>query len=464
MKHICLEPWQSHPLSYANTSIRLFEYDGTLLRGISATYESQVRELFKKGIVDTLVNRDLLVQTEISEYSSDEYPLILKHERIPTITYPVEWPPEALRAAGMAVLDLQEALLNYKQLLGDINPWNILFRGTQPVFVDFGSLVWGAAATIEQFVHEFHSYYIWPLQLAGKGLWRYVVYLVGDFNRALQYEDVLLLLGPRELARPATSTGIVDKYLRRFRAGAKRGRASRGNATDLRLTIDNLRASLSGLKLPKKESQSTCAKFPMDRQTFDQSNDWNQKQLSVKQILEEVSPISLLDMCSSDSWYSVLAGSMGIRVVSSDGVPEMMNEFYLTACNYEGDIYPIVMDFCDPTPARGVANSWFKPATQRFRSDMVMCLAAIPRLVFGSQLSFDQIVGGLAAFSEKWLLVEFIPREDNMVGQYGEARQHHWYTEPSFVRALEYRFRIRRTYLSFPATRKLFLCERNGAA
>jgi len=155
---------------------------------------------------------------------------------------------------------------------------------------------------------------------------------------------------------------------------------------------------------------------------------------------------------------------MGIRVVSSDVVPEMMNQLYLTARNGDRDIYPIVMDFCDPSPARGVANNWFKPATERFRSEMVMCLAAVPTLVFGSQLSFDQIVAGLAAFSEKWLLVEFIPREDEIAGKYWEARQHHWYTQANFVHALEHHFRIRRTYLSFPATRKLFLCERNEAA
>ena len=476
MKHISLEPWQSHPLSFANTSIRLFEYDGMLLRGISATYEPQVRELFKKGVLDALIARDLLVQTEISDYSSDEYPLVLKHERISTITYPAEWAPEALRAVGMAVLDLQEVLLNHGYILGDISPWNILFRRTEPVFVDFGSLVWGAAATIEQFVNEFHRYYIWPLQLAKKGLWRYVIYLVGDFNHAVQYDDALLLLGPRELARSATFPGrariwpgeflrrtlpeSVNKYLRRLGIGVK-APAAKPSATDLRVRIDDLRASLSGVKLPKSDR---WAKYYEESQTFDRLNDWNQKQLSVKQVLGEVSPRSLFDVCPSGGWYSLLAGSMGIRVVSSDVVPEMMNQLYLTARNGDRDIYPIVMDFCDPSPARGVANNWFKPATERFRSEMVMCLAAVPTLVFGSQLSFDQIVAGLAAFSEKWLLVEFIPREDEIAGKYWEARQHHWYTQANFVHALEHHFRIRRTYLSFPATRKLFLCERNEAA
>src|ERR1700731_3582072 len=203
MKHITLVASQSHPLSYANTSLRLFEHDGVLLRGIGSSYEAQVRELFGKRVLDPIIARGLLVETEISDYTCDEYPLVLKHERIPTITYPTEWPPEALRAAGMAVLDLQEAMLDHGCILGDINPWNILFRHARPIFVDFGSLMWGTAASVGQFLDEFKRYYLWPLQLAKKGLWRYVIYLFGNYNNGVQYGDALLLLGPSELAKSA---------------------------------------------------------------------------------------------------------------------------------------------------------------------------------------------------------------------------------------------------------------------
>src|SRR5439155_1203998 len=163
----------------------------------------------------------------------------------------------------------------------------------------------------------------------------------------------------------------VNKYLQRLGIGVK-APAAKPSTTDLRVRIDDLRASLSGVKLPKSDR---WAKYYEESQTFDRLNDWNQKQLSVKQVLGEVSPRSLFDVCPSGGWYSLLAGSMGIRVVSSDVVREMMNQLYLTARNGERDVYPSVMDCCDRSP-----------------------------------------------------------------------------------------FRIRRTYLSFPATRKLFLCERNETA
>jgi len=467
MKHISLGPSHSHPLSYSNTSLRLFEYNGALLRGIGPAYESRVRELFDKRVLDTIIAQDLFVPTEISDYSCDEYPLILKHEKIPTITYPTEWSPEALRAAGMTVLDLSEILLNQKYMVIDINPWNVLFRRTRPVFVDFGSIVPCSSAGSKQFLDEFNRYYLWPLRLAKKGLWRYVIYFFGDYNNGVRYGDARLLLGSRELgqslalfsaAKTLLGSGLrrlpepAKRHLRRLRS-VRLELAPRLDVFDLRTKIDQLRRSLSEVALPKADDWK-------HGRSNEQFNDWNPKQHNVKQLFGKVSPKSLFDVCSNRGWYSLLAESMGIRAVSSDVLPEAMSELYLKARDGDRDIHPIVMDFCDPSPARGVANNWFKAATQRFRSDMVMCLGAIHKLVFGSQLSFDQIVAGLGAFSKKWLLVEFIPREDQTAGKYWAQRPYDWYTESEFVRALEHRFQLRQTFPSFPEARKLLLCER----
>lgn len=450
-----------------------------LLRGISATYESQVRELFSKPMLRRIMANDLLVQTEISEYSSDDYPLILKHERIPITTYPTEWSPEALRAAATTVLDLQEALLDHGCILGDINPWNILFRRTRPIFVDFGSLLWGEAASVGQFLDEFNRYYLWPLILAKKGLWRYVINLFGNYNSGVLYGDALLLLGPSELTKSTTlfeAIGIwlgeglkgalpesAKIHLRRFRNRVKSRMVAKLSVADLGTQVRHLRELLSAVQLPKGDGWTRYyEEFPKHGQGFDQSLDWNQKQLNVRQILSELSPKSLFDMCSNRGWYSQLAESLGIRVVSADIVPEVMNQLYLAARIDDRDIHPIVMDFCYPSPARGVANKWFSAATERFRSEMVMCLAAMHNLVFGSQLSFDQIVSGLASFSERWLLIEFISKEDETAGKYWNPRRHDWYTESNFVRALEQQFRVQQTYSSFPEKRKLFLCERRN--
>jgi hypothetical protein len=61
---------------------------------------------------------------------------IFEHERIPFPSYPQEWPPEMLWEAGRLTLDLGRAVLAEDYGLKDATPHNVLFRGSEPVFID----------------------------------------------------------------------------------------------------------------------------------------------------------------------------------------------------------------------------------------------------------------------------------------------------------------------------------------
>ena len=61
---------------------------------------------------------------------------VFEHERISFPSYPHEWPPEMLQAAGRLTLELAQAALAEGFGLKDATPSNILFRGSEPVFTD----------------------------------------------------------------------------------------------------------------------------------------------------------------------------------------------------------------------------------------------------------------------------------------------------------------------------------------
>ncbi len=473
MKHIDLEPRHWHPFSFIDLNTRLFDYEGILLRGIRAGFESHTRELFDKGVVNRITMRGLFVPTEISEYSCEEYPLILKHERISPVTYPPEWAPEALRAAGLAVLDLQEFLLVDGYMVDDVFPWNFVFRRTRPIFIDFGSILPITRLRHEQVLRDFNRYYLWPLQLGEKGLWRYVVHLFSDKSKGVTYEDAVLL-GVVNSHEPSIIIQQAKKRLRSLLARTlpeklkrylqRRQNARKPISPDLRAQIDKLRTALLAVRLPTCCATTCNHAFPRHADDLNDMGEWNRKQLSVLQVLQTTAPKSLFDMCCNAGWYSALAESLGTQVIAADVVPEMVSHVYKHARAGDRNIYPIVMDFRFPTPAGGVANNWFKPATERLRSEMVLCLDATHHLVWRGILSFEQIVAGLESFTTKWLLVEFIPPEDDIAGGYWQLRPYPWYTEGGFVQALKTRFVIREVFPSFPPHRKLFLCEGKNIA
>ena len=65
---------------------------------------------------------------------------VVEHERLWFPSYPYEWPAEMLHASALLTLDLAIATLDEHQGLKDATPFNVLFNGPRPVFVDWLSV------------------------------------------------------------------------------------------------------------------------------------------------------------------------------------------------------------------------------------------------------------------------------------------------------------------------------------
>ena len=64
---------------------------------------------------------------------------MLRHARIPFVSYPYEWTFSMLKDAALLQLDLLLAALDHDLVLKDSTPYNVQFAGGRPVFVDVGS-------------------------------------------------------------------------------------------------------------------------------------------------------------------------------------------------------------------------------------------------------------------------------------------------------------------------------------
>src|SRR5690606_9490848 len=58
-------------------------------------------------------------------YRAIDGQLLIEHERVPFPSYPYEWAPEMLEAAGMLTLELNETLLAEGRGLKDSTPYNV---------------------------------------------------------------------------------------------------------------------------------------------------------------------------------------------------------------------------------------------------------------------------------------------------------------------------------------------------
>jgi hypothetical protein len=134
--------------SFRDPDSRVFYADGSVLRALSERGLADWRVLAGSRLFAGATQQGRLVATEEAELDED-LPLlrteraagVLRHERIPFVSYPYEWTPGMLRDAALLTLDLLLAGLDEDITLKDATPYNVQFRGAQPVFVASSSSI-----------------------------------------------------------------------------------------------------------------------------------------------------------------------------------------------------------------------------------------------------------------------------------------------------------------------------------
>jgi hypothetical protein len=179
----------------------------------------------------------------------------------------------------------------------------------------------------------------------------------------------------------------------------------------------------------------------------------------VSAVLSDIRPKTVLDVASNRGWYAQLAASLGAVVVAYDIDEGCVAQLYQDALSAGQPVLPLVMDFLNPSPARGICFGTLASAPQRLHCQFVLALGIVHHLVFKKKLSFAQIVDQLSTFVSEWLLIEFIPHEDRYVREWW-TEEYSWYTIENFEQSLLRQFRSITRVPSFPEPRVLVLCQR----
>lgn len=111
-----------------------------LFRGIYPRRVSFYRDFLKSPAYLSLHESGRIVETSIADLALRDFGAVLEHKKIAQISYCFEWPPEMLKDAALATLDICDRLLLDGKTLQDATPWNILFNRLNPVLIDFTSV------------------------------------------------------------------------------------------------------------------------------------------------------------------------------------------------------------------------------------------------------------------------------------------------------------------------------------
>lgn len=401
--------------------IRLLTDDGAA--DLNAFIGSPVHHSFAEA--GLITGTRILTGLELREALSAHGPQVAtkvtaaaEHERIWFPSYPYEWPPRMLHAAGRLTLRFAEDLLGSGLGLKDATPHNLLFRGPKPVFVDLSSIerrdprdpTWLPYA-------QFARTFLLPL-LVNKYFGLPLGQILEFARDGLEPETVYRMCGPiRRLTLPFLPLVTLPTWLgsRRSVRGPSTYRQRRSRTPDearyiLARIFRHLGRTLERLT-PSPAKSSWFNYMSPERQ---ESEAFGAKRDFVLQALGEICPKTVLDVGCNTGYMSSLAAGVGARVVAIDQDAAVIEEVWRTATQKSLDILPLVVDITSPSPSTGWRNaerlSFLERAFGAF--DAVLMLAVIHHMIVSERIPLNEIVKLAAELTRKALVIEFVEPSD----------------------------------------------------
>ena len=357
--------------------------------------------------------------------------MLLEHERIAFASYPYEWPPEMLHAAAVLTLDLARALAADGLGLKDATPYNVLFRGPEPVFIDVlsferrepGDPTWLPYA---QFVRTF----LLPL-LANRSYGVGLDQLLTTRRDGLEPEELYRWIGPLQR--------LLPPYLSLVTMPALLGARHKQDDTAIyrkKLLPDPekarfiLNAVLAGLERKLRRLEPARGKSSAWSDYMSANNNYTAahfeaKQQFVRQALEEHAARAVLDVGCNTGHFSALAARAGARVVAIDYDPVVLGDVWRAARAEKLNILPLAVNLTRPSPGIGWRNQECSPFLDRARGqfDAVLMLAVIHHMLVTERVPLADILSLAAELTTDLLVIEFIGPQDSMFQRLVRGRE-----------------------------------------
>ena len=389
-----------------------------VFRLVREPYTADILEFLNGSLATELVASGQLVSSEVVRF--DHEGLLLRHPRISFISYPSEWPAALWLAAAELTLNLCSQLVAGGWILKDATPFNILFEGNKPIFVDVLSIermnesraIW---LPYGQFVRTFilpmlaHKQLGWPLQATRTR------------RDGFEPEEIYAALPwLRRLRQPSLSSVTLPTLLSRWmpKNGLSPGHVAQREIADpeitkhvLLKTLENLRKAIRQAAPPPRSSAWSEYAETAEHYT---GPDHVEKQKFVAETLNQCEPRSVLDVGCNSGVYSRIAAATGADVVSIDTDMRVLERLCEESKGTAGNILPLCVDLAYPTPATGWENrenlSFLDRCLGHF--DTVMMLAVLHHLLLSSQIPMEHIAALCSRITTRNLILEWVPPAD----------------------------------------------------
>lgn len=377
--------------------------------------------VLEHGILKEAARAGYVPKVETSSLVLPGDEVILEVEPIPHVTRPNEWSALQKRDAIAFLLSFSRYLraASPAHFLHDPHVFNVTFKYGHPIYLDLGSLVPGEIN--QGTVHH--------------------------LTAAFSESGLLDSCRNAEAAREA-----LGQVMQAFAAGSLSPEA----------VLDELQAILDALQF-SDDHHVTWSSYnhgiPATKELYLAEGAKHAKTHFVQQKLMEVRPSRMIDLGSNDGWFAFFAAMLGTDVMAVDYVGDIVSRGHRHAQATGASVTFAQLDLIH-LPAPMGCGGGYGETHERLRSEFCLA-AAITHHLSKAGMSFEAQADLFAKFTETYLAVEFIPREDRFVSQWGMPA---WYTLDNYLAALSVYFDVQEIVESSPSPRKWIFAKRRHEA
>lgn len=439
---------------------RVFFKDNRVFRAISYESADDCKMLLKEPFFVELMDKGLIPKTIISDVKLDDYAFVLEHEKLLNIVQH-EWSFSMMKSAALTILEIIDICEYYNYELKDAHTLNVLFRGGQAVYVDIGSFSKKKEKNWSAYQEFLYSFFI-PLSFWSEGKYYIVRILLNNIFYRMQtipsqslVDSGLLKLLKKEnyiyeynfyvfnslIFKTKSHIGFLNSLSKAINWISTL--VKRKNMCVLRYSpeikdIKKIKSIISRMEYPNTESlwKNYHSKFYNKEGKLYTSNRFN-RIIEIINSINSNTPInSLLDLAGNEGLLSFLIEQrLKIRNITlSDYDENAIEKAYEKREELNSQINIILLNFMFPQNIEDTA--------QRLRSDIVLALAVTHHLILTSQYHISTIFERIKLYSNRYVLVEFMPKGLWSIENPVNVNVPEWYNADWFKKEFEKEFNI----------------------
>jgi hypothetical protein len=340
---------------------------------------------------------------------------ILKHERVPFISYPYEWSFSMLREAALLHLRILSKAIRTDLILKDASPFNVQFRGCQPAFIDIGSFQELVPGEPWSAYRQFCEMMLFPLLLQAYRNVHFQPILRSQLE-GIPARQFLQWLRWRDLLRPGVFTNgwlqaALERRTQALTSSTVRDLKNSGfHSSIIEQMLTNLTRLLERLAWVPEQTQWANYNESLPHV----ADDARRKGEFVRSVCQTRHRDLIWDLGCNDGRYSMIACEYATTVVAMDQDHGCIDRLYQHARINHPNILPLCVELANSSPALGWRGRERKRLEDRGQPDLVIFLGLIHHLVFAANIPLADVVNWLASLGGE-LVLEFPSKNDAMV-------------------------------------------------